>query len=129
MLSGIPLVPVVVGLFGMAQALVMVSSPVPQFDASLIARAGLSWRAFLEPFRYPRALGRGLFLGHGHRHLPAVGAALSTSMAYFWAQRNPHDPTPFGEGNPRASWRPGRQQLNSGGAMITVLALGIRATR
>ena len=45
MLSGIPLVPVAVGLFGMAQALVMMSSPKPEFDASLISSAGLSWRA------------------------------------------------------------------------------------
>jgi putative tricarboxylic transport membrane protein len=126
MLSGIPLVPVVVGLFGMAQALVMVSSPVPSFDASLIDRAGLSWRAFLEPFRYPRTLSKGLFLGTAIGVLPAVGAALSTSMAYFWAQRGARDPTPFGEGNPEGIVAAeAANTSNSGGAMITVLALGI----
>ncbi|MEN9628584.1 MAG: hypothetical protein RJA10_1811, partial [Pseudomonadota bacterium] len=100
MLSGIPLVPVAVGLFGMAQALVMVSSPKPSFDASLIASAGVSWRAFLEPVRYPRTLAKGLFLGSAIGVLPAVGAALSTSLAYFWTQRGATDRTPFGQGNP-----------------------------
>ena len=126
MLSGIPLVPVVVGLFGLAQALVMVSSPVPQFDASLIHSAGLSWRAFLEPFRYPKSLGKGLFLGTAIGILPAVGAALSTSMAYFWAQRGATDPTPFGQGNPEGIVAAeAANNSNSGGAMLTVLALGI----
>ena len=126
MLSGIPLVPVVVGLFGLAQSLVMVSSPVPRFDASLIANAGLSWRAFPEPFKYPRSLGKGLFLGTAIGVLPAVGAALSTSMAYFWAKRGATDPTPFGEGNPEGIVAAeAANNSNSGGAMITVLALGI----
>jgi putative tricarboxylic transport membrane protein len=126
MLSGIPLVPVAVGLFGMAQALVMVSSPVPQFDASLIQSAGLSWRGFLEPFRYPKAMLKGLLLGSGIGVLPAVGAALSTSLAYFWAQQGSKDPTPFGQGNPEGIVAAEcANNSNSGGAMITVLTLGI----
>jgi putative tricarboxylic transport membrane protein len=126
MLSGIPLVPVAVGLFGMAQALVMVSSPVPQFDASLIKSAGLSWRGFLEPFRYPKAMLKGLLLGSGIGVLPAVGAALSTSLAYFWAQQGAKDPTPFGQGNPEGIVAAEcANNSNSGGAMITVLTLGI----
>jgi putative tricarboxylic transport membrane protein len=126
MLSGIPLVPVAVGLFGMAQALVMVSSPRPVFDASLIASAGLSWRGFLEPLRYPRTLAKGLFVGSAIGVLPAVGAALSTSLAYFWAQRGAKDRTPFGEGNPEGIVAAeSANNSNSGGAMITVLTLGI----
>lgn len=126
LLSGIPLIPVAVGLFGMAQALVMVSSPKPQFDASLIANAGVSWRAFLEPFRYPRTLAKGLFLGSSIGVLPAVGAALSTSLAYFWAQRGAIDRTPFGQGNPEGIVAAeSANNSNSGGAMITVLTLGI----
>ena len=126
MLSGIPLVPVAVGLFGLAQALVMISSPKPSFDASLIAKAGISWRAFLEPFKYPRTLAKGLFLGSAIGVLPAVGAALSTSLAYFWVQRNPKDLTPFGQGNPEGIVAAeSANNSNSGGAMITVLTLGI----
>jgi putative tricarboxylic transport membrane protein len=126
LLSGIPLVPVAVGLFGLAQALVMVSSPVPAFDASLIQRAGVSWKGFLEPFRYPRSMGKGLFLGAAIGVLPAVGAALSTSLAYFWAQRGARDKTPFGQGNPEGIVAAEcANNSNSGGAMITVLTLGI----
>jgi putative tricarboxylic transport membrane protein len=126
MLSGIPLVPVAVGLFGLAQALVMISSPKPTFDLSLIGKAGVSARAFLEPFRYPRTLAKGLFLGSAIGVLPAVGAALSTSLAYFWAQRNPTDLTPFGQGNAEGIVAAeSANNSNSGGAMITVLTLGI----
>jgi putative tricarboxylic transport membrane protein len=126
MLSGIPLVPVAVGLFGLAQALVMISSPKPRVDASLLGQAGVSWRAFLEPFRYPRTLAKGLFLGSAIGVLPAVGAALSTSLAYFWAQQHPKDRTPFGEGNPEGIVAAeSANNSNSGGAMITVLTLGI----
>jgi putative tricarboxylic transport membrane protein len=126
MLSGIPLVPVAVGLFGLAQALVMISSPKPTFDLSLIGKAGVSAHAFLEPFRYPRTLAKGLFLGSAIGVLPAVGAALSTSLAYFWAHRNPIDPTPFGQGNAEGIVAAeSANNSNSGGAMITVLTLGI----
>lgn len=125
-LSGIPLVPVAVGMFGMAQAFVMVSSPVPQFDPSLINRAGLSWKGFLEPFKYPKSMAKGLFLGSAIGVLPAVGAALSTSLAYFWAQRGAKDKTPFGQGNPEGIVAAEcANNSNSGGAMITVLTLGI----
>jgi putative tricarboxylic transport membrane protein len=126
LLSGIPLVPVAVGLFGMAQALVMLSSPPPVLDHDLTRAAGLSARAFLEPFRYPRSLLKGLTLGSLIGVLPAVGAALSTSMAYFWAQRGTRDKTPFGQGNPEGIVAAeSANSSNSGGAMITVLTLGI----
>jgi putative tricarboxylic transport membrane protein len=126
LLSGIPLVPVAVGLFGMAQALVMVSSPPKLVDKSLVGDAGLSARAFFEPFRYPRTLLKGLTLGTAIGVLPAVGAALSTSLAYFWAQRGAKDKTPFGQGNPEGIVAAeSANNSNSGGAMITVLTLGI----
>ncbi|MFO1217141.1 MAG: tripartite tricarboxylate transporter permease [Burkholderiaceae bacterium] len=126
LLSGIPLVPVAVGLFGMAQALVMVSSPPAAFDGSLTRAAGVSWRGFLEPFRYPRTLLKGLTLGSAIGVLPAVGAALSTSLSYFWAQRGATDRTPFGSGNPEGIVAAeSANNSNSGGAMITVLTLGI----
>jgi len=126
LLSGIPLVPVAVGLFGMAQALVMVSSPPVAVDKSLTAAAGLSARAFFEPFKYPRTLLKGLTLGTAIGVLPAVGAALSTSLAYFWAQRGAKDKTPFGQGNPEGIVAAeSANNSNSGGAMITVLTLGI----
>lgn len=126
LLSGIPLVPVAVGLFGMAQALVMISSPPAEVDRSLVNSAGVSARAFLEPFRYPRTLLKGLTLGSAIGVLPAVGAALSTSLAYFWAQRGAKDPTPFGQGNPEGIVAAeSANNSNSGGAMITVLTLGI----
>ncbi|QRR35615.1 tripartite tricarboxylate transporter permease [Hydrogenophaga sp. YM1] len=126
MLSGLPLVAVAVGLFGMAQALVMISSAKPKFDATLIEKAGLTWRGLTEALRYPKALAKGLFLGGAIGILPAVGAGLSTSLAYFWSQRGAKNPTPFGSGNPEGIVAAeSANNSNSGGAMITVLTLGI----
>ena len=126
LLNGIPLVPVAVGLFGAAQALVMLSSPPPRFDASMVERAGLSLAGFVEPFRYPRTLAKGLFLGSAIGILPAVGAALSTSLAWFWARAGARDPDSFGRGNPEGIVAAeSANNSNSGGAMITVLTLGI----
>ncbi len=126
LLSGVPLVPVAVGMFGMSQAFVMLTSPKPAFDSSLVSQAGLSVRTFLEPFRYPKTLLKGLSVGTLIGVLPAVGAALSTSLAYFWAKRSATDPTPFGQGNPEGIVAAeAANNSNSGGAMITVLALGI----
>lgn len=126
LLNGLPLVPVAVGLFGAAQALVMIASPRPTVDRSMIDKAGLDLRAFAEPFRYPRTLAKGLLLGSAIGVLPAVGAALSTSLAYFWAKRGAKDPEGFGHGHPEGIVAAeSANNSNSGGAMITVLTLGI----
>jgi putative tricarboxylic transport membrane protein len=47
-------------------------------------------------------------------------------LAYFWAQRGATDKTPFGQGNPEGIVAAEcANNSNSGGAMITVLTLGI----
>ena len=58
--------------------------------------------------------------------MPAVGAALSTSLAYFEARRTARDPESFGKGNPEGIVAAeAANNSNSGGAMGTVLTLGI----
>jgi putative tricarboxylic transport membrane protein len=58
--------------------------------------------------------------------LPAVGAALSTSLAYFEARRASPDPEAFGKGSPEGIVAAeAANNSNSGGAMGTVLTLGI----
>jgi len=127
LLSGLPLVSVAIGMFGMAQGFVLLGSmPRPLRDDSTIDRAGVRLKHFLEPFRYPRtlanSLGIGLFIGV----LPAVGAALSTSLAYFAARRGSSSPETFGRGNPEGIVAAeAANNSNSGGAMVTVLTLGI----
>lgn len=125
--SGLPLVPLVIGLFGVAQALVLISKR-PGSAAVLpempLGRPRLAH--FLEPLRYPRTLLRSLFIGTGIGVLPGIGAALSTTLAYFAAKRQSADPQSFGQGNPEGIVAAETaNNANSGGAMLTVLALGI----
>lgn len=123
--TGVPLVPVIIGLFGVAQALVLLATP-PRSSKGEMPAAGINWRAFAEPFRYPGTLFKSMALGTAVGILPAVGAALSTSLAYFEARRASRDPASFGKGNPEGIVAAeAANNSNSGGAMGTVLTLGI----
>lgn len=125
LLTGVPLVPVIIGLFGIAQALVLLATP-PTAEQAPSVKAGINFRAFLEPFRYPGTLSKSVLLGTGIGILPAVGAALSTSLAYFEARRASAEPEAFGKGSPEGIVAAeAANNSNSGGAMGTVLTLGI----
>ncbi len=124
LMSGLPLVPIVVGLFGVAQALVLISSPAVKVDP--VSAGGLRLKAFAEPLRYPGTLSKSVTLGTLIGVLPAAGAALSTSLAYFEARRASKNPDSFGKGNPEGIVAAeAANNSNSGGAMVTVLTLGI----
>ncbi len=125
--SGLPLVPVVIGLFGVAQALVLLSSRPRAPDHKPRAAFGRPKLAhFLEPLRYPRTVLRSLGIGTAIGILPGVGSALSTTMSYFAARRASPRPDSFGQGNPEGVVAAETaNNANSGGAMLTVLTLGI----
>lgn len=127
LLTGVPLIPVIIGLFGVAQALVLLSTmPKVTDTAEPIPTAGVSFKAFLEPFRFPATLTKSTAIGIVIGVLPAVGAALSTSLSYFEAKRSSADPDAFGKGAPEGIIAAeAANNSNSGGAMATVLALGI----
>jgi putative tricarboxylic transport membrane protein len=125
LLTGVPLVPVIIGLFGVAQAMVLLSTP-PSTEKPEVIKAGINFKAFLEPFRYPATLAKSVLLGTGIGILPAVGAALSTSLAYFEARRTSRKPEAFGKGSAEGIVAAeAANNSNSGGAMGTVLTLGI----
>lgn len=124
LMTGVPLVPVFIGLFGVAQALVLLATPAR--EKKEVPAAGIKWSAFAEPFRYPGTLAKSVGLGTAIGILPAVGASLSTSLAYFEARRASKDPESFGKGNPEGIVAAeAANNSNSGGAMGTVLTLGI----
>ena len=94
--------------------------------AKEIPPAGISIRAFAEPFRYPATLFKSTVIGIVIDVLPAVGAALSTSLSYLEAKRSSDNPESFGKGNPEGIIAAeAANNSNSGGAMGTVFALGI----
>lgn len=125
LMTGLPLVPVIIGLFGVAQALVLYSTR-PSEAQAVAPAVGMSMRGFLEPFSHPMTLLKSTGIGTVIGVLPAVGAALSTSLAYFEARRTSKDPDAFGKGSPEGIIAAeAANNSNSGGAMGTVLALGI----
>jgi putative tricarboxylic transport membrane protein len=124
--SGLPLVPMAIGLFGLAQALVLISGPGLDPDRPRIEARRPHLGQFLEPFRYVRTLAKSVGIGTAIGILPAVGAALSTTLAYFEAKRSSSQPEQFGRGNPEGIVAAeAANNSNSGGAMLTVLTLGI----
>jgi putative tricarboxylic transport membrane protein len=124
--SGLPLVPMVIGLFGIAQALVLLASTPEASGKPLAAFGKPQIGHFLEPLRYPRTLLRSLGIGTAIGILPGVGSALSTTMSYFAARRASKDPDSYGKGNPEGIVAAETaNNANSGGAMLTVLTLGI----
>lgn len=128
LLSGLPLVPLVIGLFGVAQAAILIGSRAarPQTGETSARAAGVGLRHMLEPFRYPGTLSKSVGIGVSIGVLPAVGAALSTTLAYFEARRASKNPEAFGNGSPEGIVAAeAANNSNSGGAMLTVLTLGI----
>lgn len=124
--SGLPLVPMAIGLFGIAQALVLLSGPGLDAVPTAAAARRPHLAQFLEPFQYPRTLAKSVGIGTAIGVLPAVGAALSTTLAYFEAKRSSKAPDSFGRGNPEGIVAAeAANNSNSGGAMLTVLTLGI----
>lgn len=125
--GGFPIVAVVIGVFGMAQAFMLMSSgPAKKPDDETLRHAAIRWQSFFEVFRYPSTLTKSVTIGTLIGVLPAVGAALSTSLAYFAARRASADPDSFGRGNPEGIVAAeAANNSNSGGAMLTVLTLGV----
>lgn len=94
--------------------------------SAALDRAGIRLSGLFEVLRYPSTLGKSVTIGTLIGVLPAVGAALSTSLSYFEARRSAADPESFGKGNPEGIVAAeAANNSNSGGAMLTVLTLGI----
>lgn len=125
LMTGLPLSAVVIGVFGMAQAFVLLSmKPREARSGDQIDSAGIDRHHLFEVFRHPGTLWRSVTIGTLVGVLPAVGAALSTSLSYFAARRK--NPETFGKGDPRGIIAAeAANNSNSGGALVPLLALGI----
>lgn len=125
LMTGLPLGAVVIGVFGMAQAFVLLGmKPRERKRGDQLEQAGFSLKQAGEIFRYPSTLAKSAGIGTLIGVLPAVGAALSTSLSYFEAKR--HDPEAFGKGDPRGIIAAEAANNSvSGGALVPLLALGI----
>lgn len=125
LMTGLPLGAVVIGIFGMAQAFVLLGMRPRQGQrGDQLDQAGFNLHHVGEAFRHPSTLAKSTGIGTLIGVLPAVGAALSTSLSYFEARR--HSPDTFGKGDPRGIIAAEAANNSvSGGALVPLLALGI----
>jgi len=124
LLSGIPLIPMVLGLFAMSQGLTLLIDRQEMPKMPKLASSRFS--GLLEIFKYPRVLfsssGFGVFMGI----LPGVGEFMAQFFSYSLAQRLSKHPEKFGDGAPEGIIA--SEAANNAvpaSAMIPLLALGI----
>lgn len=129
LLVGIPLLPVVIGLFALAELFWQAEQP----EHAPTAPSRVSWRrSFSFDFlRTVKNIGPGLFLksaaiGAFVGALPGAGAAMSAFLAYSEAKRSSKHPEDFGRGNPEGvAAAETANNAMTGGAFVPMLALGI----
>ena len=123
---GMPLLPVVVGLFAISQALLLTEkgAKAVQLD-EMERRAGL-WEMFKEMKKYKATLIRSSLIGTGVGAIPGIGAAISAFVAYSMAKRASKTPEKFGTGHMEGVVASeSSNNSTTGGALIPLLTLGI----
>lgn len=94
--DGIPLIPALVGLFAITEALLLAES------ASTISRlgklSGSFWRGVINYFQYPYAILRSAAIGLFVGILPAVGQSSAGLLAWAESKRESKHPETFGCG-------------------------------
>jgi len=101
--DGLPLAPVVLGLFALSQVLVLSAEG---GSISEFRSVGRVWEGFIQALKLPATILRagvvGIFMGV----LPALGLSSANVVAYFVEKRASKHPETFGTGEPRGLLAP-----------------------
>lgn len=127
LLGGIPLVPVVIGLFAMSQAFVLLEGK--KGPGVAVDHSNLNpFRGLLEVFRYKRTLARSSGIGVFMGLLPGVGEFGAQFLSYSLARKFSKKPEEFGKGSPEGLVA-SESSINACTAtvMVPLLSLGIPA--
>ena len=126
LLVGVPLLPVVVGLFALSELFWQAGEPTTETPKSSV-----QWRRTLDfvptvkrvgPKLFAKSAAIGAFVGA----LPGAGAAMSAFLAYAEAKRSSPHPDKFGTGIPEGIVAPETaNNAMTGGAFVPMLAFGI----
>ena len=124
LLDGVGLIPVVMGLFGVAEILANIERSVQREVVS--SRIGSLWPT-LEDWAYAKwAIARGTVLGFLLGVLPGGGAVISSFASYALERRVSKRPEMFGKGAIEGVAGPeAANNSAAGGAFIPLLTLGI----
>ncbi|MEM6498423.1 MAG: tripartite tricarboxylate transporter permease [Pseudomonadota bacterium] len=126
--SGLSLLPVLLGLFAVAEVLKFAENPTGPEKTSMpkvrlkgfFGVDGAQFRNYLPNFLRSSAIGVGVGL------LPGIGAAASNMLAYLAARSASKEPETFGKGNPQGIVATeASNNAGIGAAMVPLIALGI----
>lgn len=124
--AGIDIVPVIVGVFGLAEILRTLQSAsgmTPKVEKANITRIFPPWKEFLRTF--PANI-RGGLIGIFVGTLPAVGTPVAVAMAYAQEKQVSKTPERFGKGAPESIVAvESCNNAAAGGALIPTFTLGI----
>ncbi len=124
LIQGIPLVPMVIGLFAMSEALVQLTSTTT--TRPTVELKGHFFQGFMEVFRYKRSLYGSSLFGILCGIMPGVGEFLAQQVSYTVAKRFSPEGHLFGKGAPEGIIV--SEATNNAvppAALIPMLALGI----
>lgn len=122
--GGFGVVPVIVGLFAIAQILREVHRAAPQVAIDVDVRGAGVTLAELRAnlWNILRSSAIGVWIGV----LPGIGASASSIVAWAMAKRAARDPDSFGKGNVAGIWASeSSNNANVGGSLLPLLTLGI----
>ena len=99
LIGGVPLVPMVIGLFAMSQAFVLLETRTPPKGPGDLGKTGRLHGLF-EVFRYRATVIRSSVIGVVMGLLPGVGEFGAQFLSYSLARRFSKKPEEFGKGSP-----------------------------
>lgn len=127
LLGGVPLVPVVIGLFAMSQAFVLLEGRKTPANGTTYSNLN-PFRGLFEVFRYKKTLARSSGLGVFMGLLPGVGEFGAQFLSYSLARRGSKKPEEFGKGSPEGLVA-SESSINActSTVLVPLLSLGIPA--
>jgi putative tricarboxylic transport membrane protein len=127
LLDGIPVIPVLIGLFAASELFNLIGRDYIVRDETLrVVSIRKIFAGMAESLRHPVEMVRGSLLGVGIGAVPGVGSSIANLAAYGIAKRRAKNPDSFGKGNPTGVVASESANSSSeGGSMVTLLALGL----
>jgi putative tricarboxylic transport membrane protein len=124
LLSGVPFILVMVGVFAVSELLEQAGKPEWQKSGKVQTRIKLPSFAMLKRLRKAQLIGSGIGLFEGC--MPGAGGSIAAFMSYNEARRWSKHPEEFGKGSPEAIAAPeSANNTVAGTALVPMLSFGI----
>ncbi len=122
--DGLPLVPLIIGLFAIAEIIKLLSENRNISDQA--TATGSTMKGIRSVFENKRLFSQSSIIGIIIGIVPAVGGTISTFIAYMMAIQSSEDKSKYGDGDVRGVIAPeAANDSKEGGAMVPTLAFGI----